>query len=233
MIIKPYSVVGEEAFSATNYPSCKLFFTCDDTDNNLTDAVSGSSIATGVAITHGTANAVTVPSGVNFINKTLPASIAVGTKSALMFVVASGIGSFEQIAFGDVGVGKLLISGSAFSVDDGPNAANTAGVSGTGLIGCGLGFVPGTSNEATKYEATTATWVTASASGAPADITNIGNITQLATVAATTNTLNIYGMALFVFDSGLPGDIKAAIAWMTAEWQAGNKAIYPGWKGLA
>lgn len=42
-----------------------------------------------------------------------------------------------------------------------------------------------------------------------------------------------YGLALFVFDNGLPSDYKQALRWMRAQWIAGNKVLWPGWKGLS
>lgn len=41
-----------------------------------------------------------------------------------------------------------------------------------------------------------------------------------------------YGIALFVFDSGLPSDFKDALRWMKEQWIAGNKVIWPGWANL-
>lgn len=41
-----------------------------------------------------------------------------------------------------------------------------------------------------------------------------------------------YGIALFVFDNGLPPDFKEALRWMKAQWAAGNKVIWPGWADL-
>jgi len=42
-------------------------------------------------------------------------------------------------------------------------------------------------------------------------------------------TVNWYGIALFVFDNGLPTDFKQALRWMRTQWLAGNKVIWPGW----
>lgn len=38
-----------------------------------------------------------------------------------------------------------------------------------------------------------------------------------------------YGLALFVFDNGLPLDWKEALRWMRDQWLAGNKVIWPDW----
>lgn len=56
---------------------------------------------------------------------------------------------------------------------------------------------------------------------------------------ATPNTLQVglglaahihyYGIAIFVFDDGLPSDFKEALRWMKDQWVAGNKVIWPNW----
>lgn len=45
--------------------------------------------------------------------------------------------------------------------------------------------------------------------------------------------IHYYGIALFVFDDGLPSDFKAALRWMKAQWSAGNKVIWPSWLSVA
>lgn len=42
-----------------------------------------------------------------------------------------------------------------------------------------------------------------------------------------------YGIALFVFDNGLPSDFKEALRWMKSQWVAGNKVIWPDWVSVA
>lgn len=41
-----------------------------------------------------------------------------------------------------------------------------------------------------------------------------------------------YGIALFVFNTGLPSDWKAALRWMRDQWLVGNKVLWPAWTGL-
>lgn len=49
--------------------------------------------------------------------------------------------------------------------------------------------------------------------------TNLGAVAEVAR----------YGIALFVFDNGLPSDFKEALRWMRDQWIAGNKVIWPNW----
>jgi len=42
-----------------------------------------------------------------------------------------------------------------------------------------------------------------------------------------------YGIAIFVFEDGLPPDFKEALRWMNNQWLAGNKYIWPDWVSLS
>ena len=46
------------------------------------------------------------------------------------------------------------------------------------------------------------------------------------------NATALYGAAIFTF-AAIPGNWQSAVAWMTNEWAAGRKVIYPGWKGVS
>ena len=47
--------------------------------------------------------------------------------------------------------------------------------------------------------------------------------------AAAQVELSHFGVALFVFEDGLPDDWKEASRWMRDQWIAGNKVIWPDW----
>ncbi|MDH5572492.1 MAG: hypothetical protein OEY89_12055 [Gammaproteobacteria bacterium] len=61
--------------------------------------------------------------------------------------------------------------------------------------------------------------------------------TNTLTVGRTNIALNLsvarYGLALFVFDGGLPADWKEALRWMRDQWISGNKVIWPDWVSVA
>lgn len=232
MIIKPYSAVRDDAFAAANFPACKMFLKFDEgAGTAITDSVSGYSIQSGLTV-----NWATVENAARITGSASPAlgrTITIGTKSALLFAVAN-LSTVCFVNLGTAGSTRIGISSTSCTVSDGTNIAATTAPTTGSTFGHAVAFVPGTSNEATKYQASTTVWTApVSASGSPGDITGIGDVSSFVTSGAVVGNLDIYGLALFVFDSGIPADVKAAIAWMTAEWQRGNKAIYPGWKGLA
>lgn len=45
--------------------------------------------------------------------------------------------------------------------------------------------------------------------------------------------IEYYGLALFVFDNGLPEDFREALRWMREQWMLGNKVIWPDWVTVA
>lgn len=61
---------------------------------------------------------------------------------------------------------------------------------------------------------------------------DVGTITKITAASAVPAANDYYGLALFVFNSGLPSDFKQALRWMKAQWIAGNKVIWPGWTSI-
>lgn len=61
---------------------------------------------------------------------------------------------------------------------------------------------------------------------------SVGTLEKLFVSANLAGHNDYYGIALFVFESGLPADTKEALRWMTRQWIAGNKQIWPGWANL-
>lgn len=58
---------------------------------------------------------------------------------------------------------------------------------------------------------------------------SVGTINRIQIGNGMAGQNDYYGIALFVFDGALPSDFKQALRWMTAQWQAGNKVLWPGW----
>jgi len=61
---------------------------------------------------------------------------------------------------------------------------------------------------------------------------SIGRKYDVARVGAESGIVDLSGIAVFVFENGMPGDYQEAIAWMRKEWSAGRKVIWPNWKNL-
>lgn len=233
MNIQPYT----EAItvSAANFPCCKLFLKCDETSGTtLTDAISGNAITPGIAMAFDTSNAVKFVAGATASNLSLGKTIAIGTKSALRLTVCN-MGLLPGANLGTSGLAKITLSSTGMTISDGTNTASPSlAPTQSAIVGASISFTSGTANEGTSRQVTLTT-LTGPTNGTatPADLTNMGNITHYVTLGSTIGDFILYGDALFVFDNGIPADANAAIAWMTARWQAGYKEIYPGWKDLA
>lgn len=235
MITKPYSAAAKDAFNAADYSFCKLFLQCTERAGTvLADAVSGSTINLATALSYANPNSVIMPAGASAANIPLPASIDVGTKAAVMFCVLK-VGGFGNVALGTNALSKFQIGYTGgITVADGTNSVALAN-SGTGnaVFGYGVGFVPGANATKTQAALASGTAVATNAAGTPAQIANMGAVDMFNLAGNSSTITELFGAALFVFDNGIPADLATAVAWMTAAWQAGNKAIYPGWKGKA
>lgn len=235
MIITPYPALNshaELAQTAANFPACKFFLPCDETSGTtLKERISGASLS--------------VPSGLAFVSNgitftvdtpiTLPANIAVGTKSALLLAVGN-FGGFGTVGFATAAnADRLIVSAlNGNSVQDGTNTASGGNCTTGAIVGTATKAVPGASNQAQKIESTLTTYTeTAAVSATPGAITSIPTLEKLRFGSIASQVQTLYAAYLFVFANGIPADIKGAITWMTANAQAGNKAIYPGWRGLA
>lgn len=235
MIIKPYSTIAANIFSATDYPACKVFLKMNDAaGTSLTESVSGSTITAAAAFTSVTNGIRYSASGSGAV--ALPAAVPIGTKSALLMVVSNHSG-FSVISAGTASAGYMKLAGSTGGgvlVSDGTNTATLAALTEGSILGHAVSVTPGTSNEGTSYECSLAAYTApTTASAAAGDLASAPSITHFQSIASAIGNIDVYGIALFVFDNGIPADVKPAIAWMTAQWQAGVKAIYPGWKGKA
>lgn len=73
--------------------------------------------------------------------------------------------------------------------------------------------------------------ISGNGSSAPGTITSLTAIPQL--FSCDVGMRYVYGLAVFGFANGIPADMRQAIAWMSVQWQNGNKVIWPGWKYLA
>lgn len=60
----------------------------------------------------------------------------------------------------------------------------------------------------------------------------IGSYDVTETQPANVGAPHLFGMALFVFENGIPSDWLESLNWMHDQWLLNNKVIYPGWVTL-
>ena len=230
---KPLSALDsptELAPTQANFPALKHFFPIDETlGDTITDSVGGVVITPTSAptfsggkaddITTGAADALTSGSWA-------PA----GTKSILLMLLSTRAATHDVI-LGTAGVDSSIrtrnVTASIFVGASGV-VAESSFFAGTGtdeILTYALNSLSTTKglNILTTSE-TTHTLIRAGQNG-----TSAGLMNSFADKITLTGHTDVYGMAIFHFDT-YPDDIEQAAFWMQAEWAKGNKVIYPGWK---
>lgn len=234
MIITPYSALDTEAelaVTAANFPALKHFFQCDEAAGatSMTDIIGGVVIPV-AALTKPDANSI-APNTAADVALTSGAWVAPGSTDTLVFAVAqAGIGS--KIAAGETnGVPTgFFLSGQ---LTTGIAGDNTTSISGTPLTGgavYGIGMKIEFGGNLTTFEVI-GSGASAYSAKAGVAMTGLDSIPTVPASAALTFLTSLYGWAIFQFADGIPSDVASAVTWMTRSWIAGEKVIYPGWKG--
>lgn len=250
MIIKPYSMLATEAFSASDFPCAKHFFPCTEAAGamTLTDIAGGVVINLSSAITILDTNAVHIPATEQ--TSALGTWSVPGTKKVVAFVVGKyANGGTNYVRLGNSATGdSIKIQGNAGSlvVDAANSLANAGSVSLGAMTQVANSVVYGravvvsaynSAGGATPYNFNT-TDTMATGTGVSTAESGLGLGDQIDSLDQVTPSLqvngntSIYGLAWMEFTT-LPSDLAVGLAWMTAQWALGNKAIYPAWKGLS
>lgn len=234
--IKPYSSPSIPAATAANFPALKHFFKCDEAAGatSMTDSIGGVVAPTSVIAKPDAYSISPVTPGQNLASAaTLTAGrwVSPGSKPVLMFAVGQ-FGAASQLAMGNVSQNNhLYLTGSIVGgqVQDNAGLSITAtALTGGAVYGIGM-YYDGTNLTSFECKADGTTAYSAKTPVAMTGWTSVGTISSL---FSNTSVTSHYGFAVFHFTTALPGDIRSAVTWMTAQWKAGNKAIYPGWAGL-
>ena len=237
-----------------NYPALKHFFPCNDGAGTyeLEDVVGGIKLnshtytaydANGITTTFPNdswhpvgGHQVPFASGTLGLDRTLP---------TLMFCCAID-NNYLQVGIGysgddpnpeNTGSEEFMLSSSFFlgNVTSDLQSASAASGAGTDLSNTipsmvGAYYYP--SVDITAFHTDTTGDYIASAPASLAGMPLAPNYSDVHSFASPSSMAALYGWAIFQFADGIPSDIAIAMEWMRAEWLRGNKAIYPGWRGL-
>lgn len=222
-----FSAGSEYEANAANFPACAHFFNCEEAAGatTLTDVVGDVVMTTDAGITIPAAGAIDCTISLS----TAPASgtiTAPGTKSVVAFAV--GNIALLGISYGGAATQHLTISGAAVGCQYQGDSSLVSGTALTGGAVYGIGFTAEIGGDLVTFEMNDASGYVPKAAVTMAANTTLDTISNVLSLSAGNTSL--YGFAYFFFDT-LPTDIEQAVAWMTQEWRAGNKQIYPGWKG--
>lgn len=238
MIITPYSALDTDAelpATSANFPALKHFFPCNEAAGSLqiTDIVGGVIVPT---------NALTKPDSVSIfasggnitdsdVTLTDGAWSAPGTKKTLLFAVGD-LGLASKVWMGKASTGAFLgLSGqiTTCSISDGTTTKQATALTGGAVYGIGV-LIDWTN--ITSFEAI-GDGSAAYSAKAPVALSPLAALNSIPAFANFNNiNASLYGFAVFEFAGALPSDVASAVTWMTQNWIAGKKGIYPGWKGL-
>lgn len=224
---------SELAPTAANFPALKHLFPCDEAvgETTLTDSVGG------VVLTPDSIGAF---DGTKLASMTAAVDTAltsgswatIGSKNMLLMIM----GTYDSGTTWELSIGKNGASVTRFRMRD--NVTNIANA--TLSVSDSTNFIAdGTDAIAFLYSKVHASQGINKGVAAAAGVTTAtvaGNLAGFTSYAAFSGEwqvdgfTNIYGIAIFHF-TAIPLDINNALLWMRNEWAAGNKTIYPGWKG--
>lgn len=228
MIIKPYTAydsVTESEPNITNFPALKHFFKCTETSGlTLTDSV-GSVVITASSMTFPDAYSVNPVRADAAITSGSWASI---TNDSLLFVVGNpGVAGAINIGNPTSGQGDLMAINAFTTPSVRKNATTVNATAITANVSHAHGMTIDFGGNVVSFDTNGGTYN----SKAPVALTGVTDLNTMQARMTANGYTSIYGILVMSFASGLPADIKAAVLWMESRWKAGNKVIYPGWRG--
>ncbi|MCR4319747.1 MAG: hypothetical protein NUV74_05350 [Candidatus Brocadiaceae bacterium] len=248
-----YVTGGIYAPTAANFPACKHFWSCPQSDigkdfgsgtGGLTDLMGRAHLlkSSGVALAapaspDGFSVFPNQANGGTTVQGTL--SVPTGTQATLLVSVVE-TNATAGFILGDYTLGNVVLMTAANNVGDSDTTANgtaftlvSAKVGRATLVRTWNALGAATTGQA-QFESNLTSTITdlgdAATTGVPI-FTAWGATDQWA--CASTNT-KLYGVALFIFAS-IPSDafVKSLLAWITYQWANGNKWLPPQLKGVS
>lgn len=250
MVFVPKSAQAQVPFVAADFPAVKHFFPCDEVaaTNTLSDVV-GDVVINYAGLTR-TGDGFGVESTSTSAQAVSGTWSTPGTKPFVLFVVGSWAATGNDMRVGASTGTNINLEGTApvIVVEDLGSGVGQYDGDPLELVTAntiyGRAMTVSAYNTATgqrTYEFDTSTIGTAE-TATPTDNTSTGTVALTTMPALTLGALGftlqgttsaLYGMVFMEFTSSLPADLLVGLAWMTAEFAAGNKVIYPAWKGLS
>lgn len=236
-IISPYSRI---LFSPTTCPALKHFFRCTEgagTNISLVDSVGGIVLAPS---TYTAPDAYSVGPTTNNDNQAFVSGAWVqpGNKKMLIMMVGdfdNGVGGYFGLGYSFTGIQEIMLHANFIGprLYDGTTAifgSTCTAVEGTVVAS---GMLVDFAGNLTSFHTTSAGVYVQNAGVAMTGVSSLSLIPNYASQGGSTYINKLYGIAVFIFNTNFPDDIKAAITWMAANWRNGNKVVYPGWKGIS
>lgn len=247
-VVRPWSSFSSSDATPDNFPALRHFFPCEDGAGTyaLRDVVAGVGFYSDTYTApdqysvrpgwHDEASGHNRPvSGRWNIDRSMR-TLALCCMQRATGYPSIGVGSSVPEINGVIQPGEEFIFSSGFYV----LSVSSGGVS-IASPGIGLSTAVPTMSGGFYFPGDTLTGIYTDATGAcvqqtPVSLATLSLGPDLVMAPADSmggdNIAKLYGIAIFQFESSFPTDIAKAVEWMRAEWVRGNKAIYPGWRGV-
>lgn len=223
---------------AANFPAIKYWFKCNEAANatSMVDAILGATVACS-AITKSSDGFAIDPGTVSAVTPTVATLPNPGTKAIVFFGVMKSGGSqgFSQGTAGSGSRARVYGATSTCGIAAGGSSLLSGGtltISTTlGMLGLIVG--PNGTGDVRGFQCVHSSLaVTINAGSANTLTPPISDLPNTLSITATAT--DIYGLCMWHFTT-LPSDTVLAdgFRWMTKNWVAGNKWLYPGWAGLS
>lgn len=220
---------------AANFPSVAHWWKCSETSGSvLADAIGGVTLSNATSMTFA-ANSVS-PARPNSGSTKTGTFAAVGTKPFFLFSVIALTGASGSLVLGDATNGYSIATSGAVAYDGVTTVTGGAYTLVSGTVGRGVllrtyNAVGGAEQYESNASTSNALAAVATTGLVDMDLNQGGGLIWAATPAGAF----FYGAMLLVFNGTVPPAkfFKDMTAWLTREWAAGNKVLYPGLKGIS
>lgn len=228
MYIKTLLAKANENDAAGVYPSSlKHFWKCTEASGakTLVDAIGGANITWTGAPTSTMASGQVTLSG-TLSGQALAANMtAIGTSDFLLVIGGNDSSAFSNMKIGNAGATEYVDM-----INTGGNSTVVGGSGTTTITSAGFTASGNGSHSLARSSSPDETGIYINGvvdAAAVADAA--GSIAAFTQIVAWHQALKLSGMALFIFDDGLPADFKQAASWMGNQWVANNKLVWPKW----
>lgn len=247
-IIKPYSTLSTETQSLSDYPAVLHFFKCDEESGKVLTCAKTGITYTITALADGefgvASHALRMYAGGGNTANSTSSNLTGPTKNNVMLMAVTGgltAGDGFLLSVGNIGaaIHKVTISdlttASSAVVGNTASATSVNATRGANVTAAAQAvstwFDGANTMDARVFlDGNTPIECTADAVGATA-ITSFSN--KMTVGNGATANVDIYGIMVLQFTT-LPSDafLSAMVNWHRTKWQAGEKSVYPGLKGL-
>lgn len=228
------------AARADHYGStCKLWFPCTDTGNNITDIIAGVVIPDAGTAEHNEPHAISIITDANKTGTGISGIQIPRVGMAIAVFKTHAVPAVSTVLLGASVTNNGILLGTASNalLVNGNTEANAPVTAVIGSDYAAHAIAWDTTNAycyfdaAATKEGIAVTLESSSAISAAVAAALPAAFTDMVSISAI-SPIDLFGVALFDFGSALPSDLLTGIQSMTANWFKGEKTLYKPWASL-